>query len=92
MIYILTRAAWPRKEIKNQCLHTLAGIGIGLIAYMLFGILTHNTDFIYVSVACFASGMEIDQYAKVPSKIKLIDCIRDFCFYMLGAVVAGVIV
>lgn len=85
MIYLFTRSAWPKKEIKNQCYHTLAGIVIGLIAYAI----CQDIASVYVSVCCFAAGMEIDQYFKVPGKIKLIDCIRDFCFYMAGAVVAG---
>jgi len=85
MIYLLTRAAWPRKEIKNQCYHTLAGIAIGLISYAI----CRDVSAVYVSVACFSLGMEIDHYAKSPGRIKLYDCIRDFCFYMIGAIVAG---
>ena len=81
-MYILTKAAWSQKELKNQCYHFATGALIALCAGMIF---TQSVAML-ICPALFAAGMEIDQYWKDRTKIKLIDCIRDFMFYMAGAV------
>ena len=78
--YFLTGAFWPVKEIKNQALHITASILISFLIYLIFS----DIPVSFIGVLFFALGMELDHYAKNPSKEKMIDCIRDFCFYLLG--------
>ncbi len=81
MIYIFTKQAWPQKEIKNQMKHLAGGAALSILTLWIF----IDPAFSFYAVACFAAGIEGDQYFKAPGKLKLVDCIRDAIFYMIGS-------
>lgn len=77
---ILSKEFWPEKEIKNQCVHIVVAEVIALIMFLVSGVLAG-----ILSVVCFGICIESYQYFKARSLEKLIDCLRDFIFYLIGA-------
>lgn len=80
MLYIFTKEFWPSKEVKNQALHFSAGTVLSILSYRATWLIC--TMFLTVITVAFC--IEVYQYVKEPSKEKLVDCIRDFVFYILA--------
>ncbi len=78
--FLFESGFWTVKEFKNQMMHITGAILISLIIYFIF----KDIPSCFIGVFSFALGMEVDHYFKNPSLQKFADCIRDFCFYLLG--------